>query len=192
MNDNFRLSDNDRLHALHSLGTHYADGRLDSVEFDDRTQLVAEARTIGDIRPAFADLPGELPFQQSELEAGGQLIPVDISSPVVAGPAETPEALELAEMEDLKKRGKRVESLDGTIMGVTLVAFLILQFVVGVSWAWVVWPSLVLTLAVPRLIYKYNDQDEETYEELKEAEHDARKKRIRRAAERMQELEGED
>lgn len=188
MNDNFRLSDNDRLHALHSLGTHYADGRLDSVEFDDRTQLVAGARTIGEIRPAFADLPGELPFQQGESEHGGQLLPVNVTSPVLA---ETAEARELAEMEDLRKRGKKVESLDGTIMGVTLVSFLILQFVIGVGWAWVVWPSLFLTLAIPRLIYRYNDQDEETYEELKVAENDARKERIRRAADRMRELEGE-
>ncbi|MGD7001892.1 DUF1707 domain-containing protein [Corynebacterium halotolerans] len=186
MNDNFRLSDNDRLHALQVLGTHYADGRLDNVEFDERTRTVADARVLGEIRPAFADLPGELPFQQGDAESGGQLVPVSIGTPL--SPI-SPEDRELAEMQDLKSRGKKVESLDGAVLGVTLVAFLILQFVIGVGWAWVVWPSLALTLAIPRLIYRYNDADEKTYEELKEAENEARKQRIRRAAERMRELE---
>lgn len=188
MDDSFRLSDNDRLHALKTLGTHYADGRIDNVEFDDRTRTVAEARMLGEITDAFADLPGGVPFQQGAPEAGGQLVPVAATSPETT----SPETREVAEMQDLKSRGKKVESLDGAILGVTLVAFLVLQFVVGVGWAWVVWPSLALTLAIPRLIYRYNDDDEETYAELKQAESEARKARIRRAAERMQELEGED
>lgn len=188
MDENFRLSDNDRLHALQSLGGHYADGRLDSWEFDERTALAAQSRTVGEIRPAFEGLPGGLPFQT---DPQGILVPttLDLSgSHPGAG-----EQADLEELRDLKHRGRKMETYSGVILGVTLVAFLILQFVIGVGWAWVVWPSLILTMSIPRLILRYNDEDEETYTELKKAEAEGRKERLRRAAQRMQELkEGPD
>lgn len=185
MDNNFRLGDNDRLHALKVLGTHFADGRLDSTEFDERTRAVAEAKIVADITPAFADLPGGLPFESG---GAGQLVPVAEETLSGTGQSLT-ERDELAELQEIKQRGKKIENLNGVIVGVTLVAFLILQFVIGVAWAWVVWPSLALTLAIPRLYYRYGDEDEETYEELKVAENENRKARIRRATERMRELE---
>lgn len=59
--DDIRLSDNERMTALQALGTHYADGRLDLTEFNERTAKVGEARTIGELRPLFDDLPGGIP-----------------------------------------------------------------------------------------------------------------------------------
>ncbi|QGU06725.1 hypothetical protein COCCU_03885 [Corynebacterium occultum] len=184
MDENFRLSDNDRLHALQSLGSHYADGRLDSQEFDERTGLAAQARTVADLRPAFEGLPGGLPLQVGEQ---GVLVPVTLNQPAV--PRISDELAEMEELKDLKRRGKKMEALNGVIFGVTLVAFLILQFVIGVGWAWVVWPSLALTMTIPRLMLRYSDDDEKTYEELKKVETEARKERIHRAAQRMRELE---
>lgn len=92
-------------------------------------------------------------------------------------------------MESLRKRGSLVQSIDGAILGVTLVSFLVLQFVFNVSYAWIVWPSLVVTLSLPRMLLKYSDEDEELFEEIKEADQETRKERLRRAAERMHELE---
>lgn len=173
MNDHLRLSDNDRIHALQALSTHFTEGRLNEAEFNERTGAVTAARTIGDLRPLFADLPDGLPFR------GGRPL-----SPV---PAEIND--DLRELRELKHRGKKVEGLSGLILGLTLLSFLILQFAVGVSWAWMVWPSLIVTLSVPRLIYHYSDDDEKIYEELKKTEAEQRQTRVERAAERMRELE---
>lgn len=92
-------------------------------------------------------------------------------------------------MESLRKRGSLVQSIDDAILGVTLVSFLVLQFVFNVSYAWIVWPSLVVTLSLPRMLLRYSDEDEELFEEIKEADQETRKERLRRAAERMHELE---
>ncbi|MBB3035979.1 putative membrane protein [Hoyosella altamirensis] len=67
--------------------------------------------------------------------------------------------------------------------------FLILQFVLDFNYAWIVWPSLIFTLSIPRMILNYSDSDEEVYEELKEADAKERKKRLKKAAARIQELE---
>lgn len=186
MEDHLRLSDADRIHALQSLSNHFTDGRLDSEEFDERTRAVTSARTIGELRPIFDDLPGGLPFQDDP-EGTRALVP----RPLGKDPSRALAAQEseLREMQQIKQRGKKVETLDGVILGVTLVAFLILQFVIGWSWAWIVWPSLALTLSIPRLVYRFDDADEKTYEELKKAEEKERKARVEHAAKRLRELE---
>lgn len=192
------LSDAERLHALTVLGDHYAAGRLDDSEFHTRSGEVAAARTLSALAPSFADLPGGPPLRLVDGQivqsatagegagAGGVALSSSGSSPTSGGvPAHRDVDAELAE---LRKRGKMIESLDGVVVGMTLVAFLILQFVVGWSFAWIVWPSLVLTLGVPRLILRYNDADEETYEKLKKADQKAREDRLRAANDRIREL----
>src|SRR3954452_4816438 len=51
-----RLSDADRDEAVARLSEHYAAGRLDKDEFDERSDAVWTARTGGDLDPVFADL----------------------------------------------------------------------------------------------------------------------------------------
>ena len=51
-----RISDADRDDAIARLGEHYAAGRLDKEEFDERSDAVWTARTDGDLAPVFADL----------------------------------------------------------------------------------------------------------------------------------------
>jgi hypothetical protein len=54
-----RLSDADREDAIVRLSEHYAAGRLDKDEFDERSDAVWTAKTRGDLAPIFADLgPG--------------------------------------------------------------------------------------------------------------------------------------
>jgi hypothetical protein len=185
--DRLRLSDNDRIHAMGALGTHFADGRLDESEFNERSGAVAEAKTVGELRPLFTDLPGGLPFDDrgSAVAVPGQ----DDAARDRPGAELSPRDPDAAEVESLRRRGNLVQTIDGVVLGVTLVTFLVLQFVFDVSHAWIVWPSLVVTLSVPRMLLKYSDEDEELFEEIKEADQETRKDRLRRAAERMHELE---
>ncbi|KAA0918521.1 DUF1707 domain-containing protein [Dietzia sp. ANT_WB102] len=196
--DDLLLSDAERLHALMALGDHYAFGRLDDSEFHARSGDVAAARTLGQLRGAFADLPGGTPLTsvdgmivQSATNPGAQL---DVSSSSPTSPssptgAVTPAARGTdADLEDLRKRGKLVESLDGVVLGLTLITFLVLQLIVDWQYAWIVWPSLALTLGIPRLVLRYTDSDEQTYETLKKADQKAREERLRAATERIREL----
>jgi len=51
-----RLSDADREDAISRLSDHYAAGRLDKDEFDERSDAIWTARTGADLAPIFADL----------------------------------------------------------------------------------------------------------------------------------------
>jgi uncharacterized protein DUF1707 len=52
-----RVSDADRNAVAEQLGVHYADGRLDQAEFDDRIGRTMAAKTRGDLAGLFDDLP---------------------------------------------------------------------------------------------------------------------------------------
>jgi len=54
--DELRLSDADRDEAIDRLSEHYAAGRLDKDEFDERSDAVWTAKTGADLAPVFADL----------------------------------------------------------------------------------------------------------------------------------------
>jgi hypothetical protein len=55
-NAGLRASDRDRDVIRTVLASAYADGRLDREEFDERSELVTSARTLGDLPPVIADL----------------------------------------------------------------------------------------------------------------------------------------
>jgi hypothetical protein len=52
-----RVSDADRSAVAEQLGAHYADGRLDQAEFDERITRTMAAKTRGDLAGLFDDLP---------------------------------------------------------------------------------------------------------------------------------------
>lgn len=54
---NVRVGDRERDAAAHALAEHYAAGRLDRREYDERVDRVLVARTRGDLAPLFRDLP---------------------------------------------------------------------------------------------------------------------------------------
>ena len=54
---NIRVSDAERSAVAEQLGVHYADGRLDQAEFDDRISRTMAAKTRGDLAGLFDDLP---------------------------------------------------------------------------------------------------------------------------------------
>lgn len=173
MDDHLRLSDNERISAMSALATHFTEGRLDTSEFDERTLAASQAKTRGDLRPLFDDLPGQLP---AALSPQGSTALVDKQD---------------AELAEIRSRGMKVEKWDGVLGSVTLASFFILMFAFDVSWAWIVWPIMGALFVVIRLLNHFSDSDEKVYEEMKEVEEKARKARIERATERLRELEGE-
>ena len=72
-----RVSDAERNVVAELLGQHYADGRLDQAEFDDRVSRTMAAKTRGDLTGLFDDLP------ETETGAGadGPRGPVGPSAP---------------------------------------------------------------------------------------------------------------
>jgi hypothetical protein len=52
-----RVSDSDRERAMADLAGHYADGRLDHEEYDERLDAIWTARTRADLAVLFSDLP---------------------------------------------------------------------------------------------------------------------------------------
>ena len=52
-----RISDADRERAMADLAGHYADGRLDHEEYDERLDAIWTARTRADLAVLFSDLP---------------------------------------------------------------------------------------------------------------------------------------
>ena len=52
-----RISDTERDQAVRMLGEHMSDGRLDIDEYGERSAQVSTAKTRGELRALFADLP---------------------------------------------------------------------------------------------------------------------------------------
>jgi hypothetical protein len=61
MDDRIRVSDADREHVAARLREHFAEGRLNSEELDERISLALSAKTAGDLRRVLADLPEPAP-----------------------------------------------------------------------------------------------------------------------------------
>jgi hypothetical protein len=66
-----RVSDAERNSVAELLGQHYADGRLDQVEFDDRISRTMAAKTRGDLAGLFDDLPETGPAEAAPAGPGG-------------------------------------------------------------------------------------------------------------------------
>ena len=58
-----RVSDADRERAMADLAGHYADGRLDHEEYDERLDAIWTARTRADLAVLFSDLPRPEPVR---------------------------------------------------------------------------------------------------------------------------------
>jgi hypothetical protein len=53
-----RIGNTEREAAVRALGEHYAQGRLNQQEYEERTTAAYAARTAADLAPLFEDLPG--------------------------------------------------------------------------------------------------------------------------------------
>lgn len=64
-----RIADSDRERAMADLAMHYADGRLDHEEYDERLDAIWTARTRADLALLFNDLPRMQAPQPSRVPA---------------------------------------------------------------------------------------------------------------------------
>lgn len=71
MNDRIRISDADRERVTARLREHYAEGRLDAEELEERVTAALKAKTYGDLKPIMADLPGPALVQPPGWQAPG-------------------------------------------------------------------------------------------------------------------------
>jgi DUF1707 SHOCT-like domain len=72
---NMRVSDAERAEVADRLARHFADGRLDQAEFDERVSRAMAAKTVGDLRGLFddlPDLPGDIPDDNAASPQPGQ------------------------------------------------------------------------------------------------------------------------
>ena len=58
-NDRIRVSDADRERVTTKLRDHFAAGRLNREELDERITAALNAKTVGDLRQVMTDLPGD-------------------------------------------------------------------------------------------------------------------------------------
>ncbi|HET9079709.1 MAG TPA: DUF1707 domain-containing protein [Trebonia sp.] len=70
-----RVSDAERNEVAGLLGRHYADGRLDQAEFDERVSRTMAAKTRGDLVGLFDDLPETDPAGDSPAGPAGPALP---------------------------------------------------------------------------------------------------------------------
>ncbi|NIJ14041.1 hypothetical protein FHU38_004385 [Saccharomonospora amisosensis] len=68
----YRLSDAERREALDALSEHVRSGRLDLVEFEQRSGQVSAAKLRGELEPIFADLPEPRPSVLHTVRTLGQ------------------------------------------------------------------------------------------------------------------------
>jgi hypothetical protein len=73
-----RVSDAERNSVAELLGQHYADGRLDQAEFDERISRTMSAKNRGDLTGLFDDLPETGPNGAGPAGPGG---PADQAAP---------------------------------------------------------------------------------------------------------------
>jgi len=66
-----RVSDADRNAVAEQLGAHYADGRLDQAEFDERISRTMAAKTRVDLAGLFDDLPDPGPAEGAGVAGPG-------------------------------------------------------------------------------------------------------------------------
>lgn len=77
-----RVGDAERDEAIRLLGEHFAAGRLDHQEYDDRSSRALGARTFGDLDSLFRDLPVDRPtgpvrvVRREGRRRGPRLLPV--------------------------------------------------------------------------------------------------------------------
>jgi hypothetical protein len=76
--DELRIGTREREEAVKILGEHLSEGRLQVDEYEERVSEAVEARTRGELRPLFRDLPGPYPSFMAPPVRPVQAVPVPV------------------------------------------------------------------------------------------------------------------
>lgn len=131
-----RVGDTERNAAVNALGEHMTTGRLDLDEFGVRSAKATNARTVGDLRELFADLPAPHPPLPGPVSR-----PTAIGQPAV-GAVQPAAGATPALVDDRNKAQKLVAAAAGAAGIVALVLFLITN-----AWWWFLLIPLISTVA---------------------------------------------
>ncbi|WP_080793616.1 DUF1707 SHOCT-like domain-containing protein [Corynebacterium pacaense] len=167
-NSNLRIGDPERHSALDRLGSYFADGYIDINEFDERSGKAAVAQTRGELAHLFDDLPA---LRAAEAESG------------LVRETKTQQ-----ELDDVVKRNRRVQAIDGVIWSVAMITFFLGLFVFDWDYFWVVFPVAGVASWGVRAAFRLDSEDEEVAEQLERDEKKARAERLRHAANKRREL----
>jgi uncharacterized protein DUF1707 len=130
-----RIGDTEREAALKALGEHLSAGRIDIDEYGERSAQVTAARTRGDLRGLFTDLPEPHPV------LGGAEVPLAGTAPVPAsqpGPGQPDGTV-------VRPSGAG-QVARGTAGALTSVAWL--GAIVLIAFAHVAWPVIFIPIAL--------------------------------------------
>jgi DUF1707 SHOCT-like domain len=123
-----RASDHDRDVALGVLGEAYADGRLTKEEYDERSDLAAGARTLGDLPALIRDLVPDRPPGSHALA--------------------TPDQLD--EQAEARWRHQRREAVTGAIV-VAVICWTIWALT-GAGFPWPLFPTFFVAMRIPQVL----------------------------------------
>lgn len=127
-----RIGDAERDAAAGYLRDHLAAGRLDPVEFDERLSRALTAKTAADLEPLFADLPAPRP--SGDVSA--------VSSPFGPVAAAAPAAPAAAGLAPTSERASKVL---GILSGVAWPLVIMLCFVIGWQYWWLIFLPIALS-----------------------------------------------
>lgn len=78
-----RIGTDEREAAMKRLSDHFAAGRLSVAEFDERSAVIAAARTKGQLEPVFADLPAPVELTKSVPAKQGFHLPAGVAQRIM-------------------------------------------------------------------------------------------------------------
>jgi hypothetical protein len=125
-----RIGDTEREAALKALGEHLSAGRLDIDEYGDRSARVTAARTRGDLRGLFTDLPEPHPV------LGDAAVPL-------AGTAPAPAAQPGTAVVRPSGAGQVARGTAGALTSVAWLGAIVL-----IAFAHVAWPVIFIPIAL--------------------------------------------
>ena len=146
-----RAADRDRDLIRSMLASAYADGRIDRDEFDERSEWVTSARTLGELPPIVADLVPERP----------------------AAPTRS-QALAAATPQELRRRAEEKWEADrrSAVLGLVIPSLICWAIWAALAWdegefdASFPWPLIVMALALANLIKTVATKQESVEKEL--------------------------
>ena len=157
--DGVRIGHEERQNAADDLAEHFAAGRLEQSEFEDRTGAVWQAKTLGELQPLFFDLPGGSlnGFLTSQGASGAER---SSRAPATVDDENTGEVARSGDNEARTAWNKAITILMGIFPILMLLAFFGLR-AVGVEQAWLVFLLIPIFYVTIGVLMSDDDDDDD-------------------------------
>lgn len=154
-----RIGHEERQQAADDLAEHFAQGRLEQAEFEERTGAAWQAKTVADLKPLFFDLPGGSlnGFLTSQAASGTER---SSRAPATRDGDARGEAVPTGEKNESKGISKALTILMGIFPILMVIAFFLLR-AVGVDQAWLVFLLIPIFYITTGVLISGDDEDED-------------------------------